>query len=372
MPVHVQEGAPKVPFSNQHQIDLPNVAGTHAFETKNGNLIHVTAPFCDWLTLTAPICISDVFQSATSQGEDPVQYLAQLMGDARVTLGQTAKKGADEELAFKFKTRMAGYATGHKRLGPDNASTGFFVASRLNKHQTSYQVRINLNPARLTSAGLSEIDTIFTLLFGQEMNINTWLGRAKYTRIDAALDVINMDVTDLIFHEHKASKWSCFHDASFGLETFSRLKKTNKGNWKPEVRVYNKAKQLEDNGKTPPYGALPHTRIEVTKSTQRRFRDLLSLPNPVDDLTMGYLPDIAAAMPCGFRNFVHASMRVGLQRALDDVPLHQRDSFAAALNGPPATFWEPKTIWSSWKDGLAQSGLLKWIEKAKGAANDEA
>jgi hypothetical protein len=330
--------------------------------------ISITAPFCDKITLRAPISIEDVFQFAVTQGHHPDQYLATLAQDARTTLEQTKKSAPnDPDLQFKFKGRKVGYRGGHKRLGPDAASTGIYIATRPDKAHARFFVIIEANPARLRETGLSELDELITLLFHEEINFHALLRRATISSIDIALDLHHIEIRDLIFHPIAGRKWSSFFDPDISAQTMSMLKMSRE-KWTPCLRVYDKSAQLSETGHCVPAGLPQTVRIESRLKLRRPLHKLLSLENPFADLQLGYLPEAAIEQPFGFRNFVHASMRCGLDRALSDVPVELRASFTSA-RATPAGFWKPEEIWKCWPAGLSDQGLLSWIKISEPLSN---
>jgi hypothetical protein len=329
-------------------------------KSKSGLPIYVSAPFCDKITIKGAITIVDIFKSAISQGDQPDQYLEKLALEARHTLRQSKKDlAAAPYFQFKFKGRKVGHVGGHKRLGPDAASTGIYVANRLSAAKTGFAVTIEANPARLGPQGLNELDDLFTLLFGEEINFRTWIQRATVPSIDVAVDIYNLEMRDLIFHPHENRKWSNYFDADLAIETASRLTK-RKNKWVPTLRIYDKSAQMKEAGK-PSQPAMQTVRVEARLALRRQFYKLRDLENPFDKLTLGYLPEATSGETKGLRNAIHASMRVGLGEAMADVPDELRPALLLARNAR-ATFWRPDEIWKAWPSGLAHQGLLHLIE----------
>src|SRR5208283_4759863 len=84
---------------------------------------------------------------------------------------------------------------------------------------------------------------------------------AKVSRMDIAVDIVNLPIDQMVITSGKSGKSHCYYSASGMLETaYLEITSDDKS---ARTKLYNKGKHLEAQKREQKYGGLPHTRIEV-------------------------------------------------------------------------------------------------------------
>lgn len=219
-------------------------------------------------------------------------------------------------------------------------------------------VRLEFNPDKLGPEGVSFVQQQLEAIF---LGNHPWQAIAtsgKVTRIDLALDLLNIPIDQLVVSSTKGGKSHCYYSAAGALETaYLEIKGKKAG---PKV-VYDKAQQLADAKRNPKFEGVPHTRIEVHVKTQRSIAKLGTLPNPFVGLDVSYPAFVGK--PSGqehhWNHFLDSVRYRGRDGALALIPdAATRNAYADALDAAQKAFWRPAKLWERWPAVLAASGLL--------------
>lgn len=122
----------------------------------------------------------------------------------------------------------------------------------------------------------------WSLLDGGMIPFPALLASAKITRIDIAVDIINLPLCDLIpFHPKARTVWTAQKQLS-SIETLLVYiphgnKKTPHQSYKrrANLKIYDKKNQQEVIGVEPVHGELPHTRVEFGNVQGPKLKNLL-------------------------------------------------------------------------------------------------
>lgn len=219
-------------------------------------------------------------------------------------------------------------------------------------------IRLDLNPAKLGPKGVEFLKDRLVEVFLGNLSWKAIATGCKVTRIDLALDVLNVPIDQLLIRSNKSGKSHCYYSASGVLETaYLEVKKGKAGT----TTVYNKGQQLIDKERNPKFAGVAHTRIEVHVKTARPIVKLGTLPNPFSKLQVGY-PAMAGTPPEQLHHWQHFldSVRYRGEAAalsvIEDLAL--RETYASALAVAQETFWNPVKLWEKWPEVLSTSGLL--------------
>lgn len=229
-------------------------------------------------------------------------------------------------------------------------------------------VRIEFNPAKLSSGSINIIESDILELLGFADGFSSLLQGATVTHLDVAVDLFGISLADLFFVGRGAtgsvlrgvrttgkqeSIWSNEH----GLETVY----FRSGARSPSLllRAYNKKlEQLQRHG-IQPLSAAPHTRVEVAMN--RRGVLLNALPSLRSPFSALGLSDVSISEPISA--FADSVRTRGLDAARSRHPVEsfQVWRLQTSLNSP---WWDPINQWKSWPQSLLQSEIGKWISMA--------
>lgn len=355
-------------FSNQPPPKIDHSVFT-AFDVDDRNAVYVSRPFVDRIVLVGDVTVSMVALEAKDQVVDPGELLTQLMTNATVSLTKKGGRG------FKPGPKVDKYNVGKKRLGSRNANALFGVSWSAKPDGFTRSLRLEFNPRRLGPNGLSELRAELGSLFFEDFELE-WLARAKATRIDVAVDLVNIAVKDLIVRTSDGGKWSGYFGAGGRVETWSKLRaptsKTLPGKPAPPILiVYNKRQELLDKNKEPKYGDAAHTRIERRlRASTRSFRTLRDISNPFADIRLGDVERLSQMHGAAWRCFADSALRRGVAEACTAVPKGKEELWKKALLEMDATFWCPDELWTSWSKSLTASGLGTLVDDARDFGGD--
>lgn len=326
--------------------------------------VAVTNPFCDKLIL-----VGWVGAACLSLGpEDFEERLAELR--TKVAAKLTGKESLGNATGSKFTTaQVAGYVGGRVRLASVEAAAHIAVgAGEKNNKPTEFRLRLEFNPHRLQPAGLTELEGILSALFSNSLNFDRWLAAAKATRVDIAVDLINLEVYDAILRSELGFKWSGYFGSNGRVETWSHLgKKTKNGKRRPVLVLYDKRRELLEAKNEPVWGEVAHARLECRRvQNATPLRGLGTIANPFLKVGMGHA-GLVSSKKVGFQTFYSATRWMGLERAGQFVPLDRRATWKAEVLHGDASFWKPPLIWQRWRLSLENDGLWTWVVRANKA-----
>lgn len=218
------------------------------------------------------------------------------------------------------------------------------------KKNTPY-LRVEFNPDQLGAKGLARFkEQVPVTLYGN----GTWqtvINEGTITRLDIAVDLVNVDVEDLLVATKKPGKKLSY----FGVEGKIETAYQNTSN---TIYIYDKKQALLDSDLTPEYGDAPHTRVEIRTKTTKGIAGLPTLLNHLDKVS---LVDIEAPSPPEEQHhwtmFQNACRYKGLDGALNDLPEEVRSQYKAALEAVEGEVWQPKKLWGKWAKTVERSGL---------------
>jgi hypothetical protein len=205
--------------------------------------------------------------------------------------------------------------------------------------------RIEFNPSKVGPQGVADLDLILTSVLG--VSAATFLGEGKISRLDAAVDIPDLTVEDVIVRS-KSQRKHGFSSDQKGRPVTAYL-----GGAKSNRTVtYDKAVGRNQS---------PVLRLERRILPKCLGRDLPSLADPFSKLVLVRIepltPLLAPIAPTLF--FDSARMR-GINRALSSLPSSQRKAIDKALKEPGITIIGDD-IWKAWPEALQSSGLASYV-----------
>lgn len=220
------------------------------------------------------------------------------------------------------------------------------------KKNTPY-LRLELNPDQLGPKGLSAFKDQFLMITLGNASWQTLIDEGCITRLDVAVDLINVDVEDLLVAAKKPGKKLSYFGIGGKIETAYQ-------NTTNTVYVYDKKQKQLDAGLEPEYGNTPHTRVEIRTRTTKGISGLPKLMNHLKKVS---IVDIEAPDPPesahSWAQFQDACRYKGLDGALNTFPEELRSQYKAAIDAVEREIWKPKDLWGLWPETVAKSGLLE-------------
>ncbi len=173
-----------------------------------------------------------------------------------------------------------------------------------------------LNIDQLGGQGLIQLEQVWNSLVGNLLPFRSLLLDSRITRLDTAIDVLNVSPPDLYMHNEKLWKIWAVHDPTMGLQT-TQYYLVNKNKVSPfsspknrsDLIVYDKRAEQLANHKQPRFGSIPHTRIERSQRAITQVSKILELKPNFDGWTVMRADVIAGKTQAEWRRFLD-SLRV--------------------------------------------------------------
>ncbi|MEM1106845.1 MAG: hypothetical protein AAGH87_10685 [Pseudomonadota bacterium] len=143
------------------------------------------------------------------------------------------------------------------------------------------RLRLETNIHTLGLKGLEELEARWAQLAGPFVPFRALLPDAPVTRVDVAVDFLNVSLANVFAHHPKLWKLWCCSDPDTGAQTLLHFfkppgKKSEHQSFKKpaELSIYDKRVEQLSRDTEPEYGDLPHTRIELRQNTQTFLQNL--------------------------------------------------------------------------------------------------
>lgn len=210
-------------------------------------------------------------------------------------------------------------------------------------------MRVELNP---TYGHLGEFSMLMDkILPGGYVQL---IANGECTRIDAAVDVVGVNVNSLLITYPKMQKTKGFYNKG-KLETYTLGVKKGQ----TEICVYDKASQIKYlNAKHHLNLEVPDkevTRIEVRSKKGHLLKCLANVPNFFDGILIASHPPLDGGKP-SFNNidkemfslFLEVCRSRGAQDALKMISEPIRGKYKKRLENCKLPWWNPTEIWKGW------------------------
>ncbi len=221
-------------------------------------------------------------------------------------------------------------------------------------------LRFEFNPYHVGPDGVEVFRTHLLKITGGLVTYESLAFGGKVTRLDIAIDLVNIDLEDLLISTSKPGVTSGYFNPSGKAET-KYLNVNTKGS---NLYVYDrKAKLLKDLEKGSvdalEFGETKLTRVEVRTSTEKPLAELSSLTNRLKKID---LIDIEAVEPPEeehhWKMFQDSCRYRGLAGALSQLPNSLSAKYEDAITSASGQLWKPETLWGTWPQVVEGSGLL--------------
>ena len=244
------------------------------------------------------------------------------------------------------------------------------------KHKsTGLSLRLEMNPRKLGETGFKQLRK----LLGKSFGLKGLVEAARVTRLDVAVDVVGVHVSEVVARYKKQGKRSYYIGNNGALETVYIHRKTPPFKQKFDdggaikalhsrqpagqavLRVYDRVAERAALGKPAPFGEAPVTRTEFVKDRFKKFHlaNLASMPDPLKEIWAGYAPSQKSGPAALWRRYVAAvrtESPADLQKLFGLSPDIAK-KFEKALRVPVPDLLAPKVTWEGWNIGIASTGL---------------
>lgn len=218
-------------------------------------------------------------------------------------------------------------------------------------------LKFEFNPAALGKDGVEKFKDAVAEIFLGNLTYDDLLATANISRLDIAVDVVNLGMDRLLIEPKIDGKTHAYFGLSGVLET-AYLGTKPKSN--SPLKVYNKTQEELDTKKPPKVPGAEVVRIERTVFTKLKLATLHKLKNHLKGLDV-FVPTVSIC-PEGQHHwlmFLDSCKFRGVQGALEQIPVELRDDYEDALETGKNSIWKPDKIWDDWPEILKKSGLIE-------------
>lgn len=252
--------------------------------------------------------------------------------------------------------------------------------SLLKSKKNGHRLRIDLNPRKLGKKGFAQLSLV---LGGANapFDLPNLLGQAWVTRVDIAVDVVGVHISEVVGKHKDQGKRVLYVGSDGALESLYIYRKRNATKLSGDppkklkpgpsrigtnlVRIYDRVREREANGKEPPFGPSPVTRIEVIKRLAKRpLQDISKIPNPLERLRIGFIESQFQVLYKGhagpWLRYVairHTHTSKDTLRLLGETG----DTALGTLDTVPFADLLDADNWKAWEDGMKFTGLADFI-----------
>ncbi|MCW2363868.1 MULTISPECIES: hypothetical protein [Sphingobium] len=245
------------------------------------------------------------------------------------------------------------------------------------KHKTlGISLRVEMNPRKLGPLGFKHLVQLLAPLF----DMKGMAEAARVTRLDIAIDVVGVHVSEVIARHKKEGKRSLYMGNDGRLETINIHRKRPAFKQKFDelgepikafhpsqpaekvlVRIYDRMRERTAIGQAPPFGDAPITRIEIVKDRFKKthLASLAGLPDPLAEVRVGYGPSQTSGSHSRWHRYWHLARSLTPEEAgaLLVLPKGLGQRFWKSSQVPTADLSAPETSWEGWHTGLKSTGL---------------
>lgn len=344
---------------------------SHKIVTSSGKYIYVLKPSIDKLTLTITgnLAIKCMAKSAKKEWE-PI---------AANYWNGFYKRVIEEVHWSSEKIEQINQPSPHYKTSIKLKLYGNrYVLLQTNPRSSSTApLRLEFNPSRLQLEDFDTINEIYSLIDYDNFPLPALMGDARVTRLDIAVDLIDIDHQDIMIYNKDVWKWWSYGGNDEGTQTtnFYSSKVSSKSPYlnpkrRADLIIYDKKAQQKANGEDPRFGDRSHTRIELCLNKKSFLTNLPKLEFPFQNWSVSRMNVDEPPFESGLWKLVLDSARYrGINKAYALLP-------ESVTNGvqldrkkhlPEDLITKSKT-WSHWPDVLNnQLGtILEWANTDPG------
>ncbi|WP_417453892.1 hypothetical protein [Kiloniella sp.] len=308
-------------------------ARAYGYKQDDGKYINVLYPIIDKISITLPI-----------NGEDDRKAINEQIMDLpkkEVGFKSVYTKGSRYKYAMQWLDRVTSEAV-LIQADPKNIKENY--------------MRFEMNPDKLKADGMGR----FKEMLKMELTVGNYtykhlLDEGRVTRMDIAVDMINVSTNNLILSGQGKGKTVNFFGLTGEVETIYLDKPSKKSSTK---KVYNKLQQLTDCEKRPLYNGTHLTRVEYTHDGGK-FSKLPTIQNPFKKFSIinpSKVPDGIESWV--WELFLNSCRIIGIDASLALLPEDVRAKCSEAIDTAKSNTWRPEKLWEMWNTYLYSSGVI--------------
>jgi hypothetical protein len=285
--------------------------------------------------------------------------------------------GEDEPRITKAKKRMAKY---QRAYDIDIDGVKFYLTAKPNSSSMA-PIRIEYNPSRLKSDTLQKLGELWSKADGSGIPLPALFSDARITRLDIAVDILNLWIADIYPHVENAKKVWMAIEPKTGIQTayfhWTTNQKTFGHQKQADLSIYDKRQQLEDTGTDNPFEGVPYTRVELRLNKKCHPDKLAELPYPFEKIFLRRGIVNEPIMDQRIWSMFLDSMRFrGRENALKLLPEELLEGkIAKEKKYAPSDLITKETIWPHWQEALKGgqiSSLIDWATAPIGTLHEYA
>lgn len=328
-------------------------------------VVHLSAAMIDKLGLNGP------FKSTSAKGITPPNDESLVIGLTQFVIEAKNKKSYTfKRLKFQSYNPVRKLRSFQVVAGARGAKCWVEFRPEQKAGKTKqYRLRIDFNPRKLGPDGIQALKKFLAEFDALGFDHATWLKTARISKIDIALDCVGVRPLDLIVHLPDVEKRDFIVRHECETEyLYRRTKYAGKREWKLLARVYDRGAKLVSQGKPPPFGDAPLTRLEFCISPNSKYMTLLALPGAacmIEKVRVAHVDAFDTPYALEWRLWTYVMKLAGPEKAnvlccrFEDMC----KAFKLAWLVPKKRLFNPLEVWGAWGDVVAKSGLLHLISQ---------
>ena len=338
----INPDTPKVKTSHQGQTvsnktewyEIDGYGRGYWYKDDSDNIINVLNPVIDKFSVTCPV------------DEEDQDYLRETFMDVFKTDEKLNFKTSNSKGRYRIAVNWFDGPTGQKvrlECDPFKKTDNFF--------------RMEFNPAKLKSDGMGRMSAMLDYIFAGVISYAHVIETGRITRVDIAVDMLNVDFSNLYAFGLEKGKAIHYNSLEFGPETIYLDKPKTK---KSQKMVYNKALQLQQAGEADEYNGVLRTRLEYSREGLDAV-SLYELGNPFLNFKFSVMNPVyqSDSVPAYVWKFFLDSCRYrGVGVAAELLPEDLKDEFSHLIYQAYEYTWRPDKLWKYWQDYLFRSGVF--------------
>lgn len=337
-------------YSNSpKKIDLVRVA--HSIKVDKSRKIYVLRPLIDHVSIV--LRRDSAALQSPGLGMTPDEFWTAIFKEFqgyKNDSGDTSVKGISSPPPYTVGLEFP--------LGGNKATLRLFGKP---SNKMAGPVRLEFNPRRFDADSPAKLLEAWKKLSLNQVNLSALLYDARVTRVDVAVDVLNLPFHDLVVTSKKVRQTRTYGSNDASVETLQFF--TDKtGKRRAKLQVYDKQKQLIAKDRKPKWGDTPHIRIEAScVSTNGLWRNLSTLKFPFAGFEFRRVPSIASPLSDELRRFADSGRFRGWSDALHLMPQAKQSKVQLAFDKLPQDLVNESQLWKHWLSAIEKAHLVPLI-----------
>jgi hypothetical protein len=219
-------------------------------------------------------------------------------------------------------------------------------------------LRFEFNPNGIGPGAVKAFRQFVPMLTAGHFDYPALATQGKVTRLDIAVDLVNIDIEDLLIATPKPGVTKSYFGLSGKVETkYLNVNKKGSRTYVYDRRALLDKLNAEGLGELSEFGTAKYTRVEVRTEVGTPITAMANMSNRLLKLD---LFDIEAAtppeQPHHWRLFQDSCRYRGLAGALALLPEEVRSAYQATIKSAES-LWRATELWGHWPAALKTSGL---------------